>query len=289
MSVKPLVICVPSKARPEIFKKRTLSILVHTKVPWFVFVEPQDYSSYKEAIPKEYHSNIIRLELNDQGLGYSLRDIKNYALSHRYEFVWKMDDDISHWYQSSRVIDKTHQGVILDGMKGLLTEAKEVLGEALGGLSFPSKFFHNNWDDFTHVNKMLEGMYIIKSKDWFIPNSLKGYHEEFVASAYLLSIGKITLRVGRYCWDADFSSFSGGLQSFDRTTEQDNDFKVLEKEFPELVKYTQRREYPQKTGKVFTVTDKTYFNRMNSVRLSKSALLKSTLQKEIVECLLKFV
>ena len=276
-----VMIGVPSKGRAELFHKKTYKILKECAVPWRVFVEPQDYESYLRLIPE---SRIVELKKNDKGLGYSLRKIRRTAIKAGYDFVWKMDDDVNHWYENSRVSPKEDQGTMLEEASDLLDAAEECLGEHLGGISFGGKFFHQDWRPFTHIGKMFETTYIVRAQDWFLPRTLRGYHEEFVASAKLHTLGLITLRCGKFCWNADLSTAEGGLQSFDRKKEQEKYFGVLQRQFPELVKLTEGVDYVQKTGESFKVTDKKKFNKLCSQKLPLSKPLDD---KEIEKCLLE--
>ena len=273
-------ICVPSKARAEIFSRKTLLVLRHTRLPWSVFVEPQDAVAYMKKVPS---GNVVVLRMDNQGLGYALYEIRKHCAS-TYEFVWKMDDDIHHWYQSSKTDTKESQGGFLDSIAKILFQANRALGDTLGGISFPNKLFHTDWRPFTHVNKMFSTTFIVRTSNWLTPLCTKGYHEEFIASARLVLDNKIIPHVGLYCWAADLSSYPGGLQAFDRESEQARFYCVLEEEFPHLASMTRRRQYTQKTGKVFTVTDKTVFNQLNAQKLSGKTL--SELLKEIA-CLSK--
>lgn len=282
MTAPILKICVPSKSRAEIFAKKTLAILKHTSLPWAVFVEPHEVLAYKKYASK---SQIVVLRESDQGLGYSLNTIREHCLSEGVKFVWKMDDDIHHWYSSPRVISKEQQGKLLDSVLLNVLGAGLAIGSSLlGGISFPSNYFHTDWRDFTHVNKMFETTYIVRVENWFVPPSLRGYHEEFVASASLLAEEKVILRTGKLAWSADLSSFSGGLQAFDRQYEQEKFYNVLERQFPKLARMTERQSYKQKTGKTFTVTNKKVFNRKHSFRLPLDGKPKPV-SEEVLECL----
>lgn len=277
--MESLAICVPSKGRSELFSRKTLKILEHTKVPWFVFVEPDEYESYALLAP----NNTLALDDNNQGMGYALNAIREFCLKQGYRYVWKMDDDVNHWYDSNRVKPKISQGEMLDSVANLLLRADTALRNNLGGISFPSNYFHDDWRNFTHLNKMFETTYIVKVSEWETPLQMKGYHEEFIGSASLVKKGLVTLRCGKFCWSADLSKAAGGLQSFDRVKEQELYFNVLESEYPELMDLTERQEYTQKTGKVFTVTNKSFFNKTCSKRLPLTS--STNLSKEIVECL----
>lgn len=286
MKFLSMAVCVPSKGRPEIFYKKTQKILKHTNINWQVFVEPQDYEKYTEYIPK---SHIVCLPLNNQGMGYALSCIKLWGLQHDYDYIFKMDDDVNHWYDHTRVSPKNKQGGMIDSVQTILNLAGEIVGdeELLGGLSFPQKYFHGDWRYFTHVNKMFEGLYVVRTEDWLVDPDLRGNHEEFLASASLVCSGKVILRVGKYCWDANMSTLDGGFQSFDRQAEQEMDFNLMAEKYPEFMQYTRKREYKQKSGVTWTVTDKSFFNRQNSVKIKVDPSLSSP--KDAQACLSKLL
>lgn len=278
VAARTMAICVPSKARPDTFKKYTLKFLLHTNVPWFVFVEPQDYDDYAKFVSP---LNLCVLKENNKGMSYVLNAIRDFCLLNGYKFCFKMDDDFYHWYNTPRVVSKSEQGHMLETINDITRDTDKTLGKSLlGGICFPHKLFHTNWKSFTHANVMLQASYVIRADAWTVLMDTFSSHEEFVASASLLEQGFVTLKCGLFTWDADFSTLPGGYQSYDRVELQYKDYDLLEKEYPHLTKYTRRRVYTQKTGVDFLVTDKTYFNKMNSVRLPISGSSKGKLSKE---------
>jgi hypothetical protein len=56
-------------------------------IDYRIFVEPQDKDAYN-------FKNVIVLEQNDQGLGYSTRFAKKYAEEKGYGLVFRIDDDV---------------------------------------------------------------------------------------------------------------------------------------------------------------------------------------------------
>lgn len=258
-------IYVPSKARAKVFASKTLRILEHTSAPWLVVVEPQDLDDYLPLVGKD---RLVRLGQNDQGLGYSLFSIRTHCVSSKCRFVWKMDDDLHHWYDSGKVSPKREQGKMLDRVAYLLGDLESRFGGTLGGISFGGHLFHTDWRHVTHVNRMFETTYVVRAAEWVTPLATRGYHEEFLASARLLRLGLLSVRTGAWCWNADLSGYAGGLQSFDRVAEQARYYDVLVRQYPELAAYTERQEYTQKDGRVFSVTNKKVFNRRHSRRVS---------------------
>lgn len=262
------LICVPSKGRATLFAKKTLKVLEHTETPFRVFVEPQEIEVYAAVMPR---LNLVSIGEANQGLGYALNFIREYALSRDIQMVWKMDDDVHNWYDCPRVKPKKRQAEALDDCVRNVARIKKRVGDSLAGISFGNKFFHTYADGYSHVGKMFETTYMVDPTCWLTPLATRGYHEEFVASAHIITQGKLSLRYAALAWDADLSIASGGLQSFDRVKEQRKYFAVLAKAHPELMHLTEAKEYAQKTGKVFTVTDKTLFNKRCSCRLPLKA------------------
>lgn len=277
-----LRIYVPSKARAEIFEKKTYSLLRETTIPWIVSVEPKDYQAYLKIVkdPKK----IIVLDQIDQGFGYALHFIQQHAVADNVEYVWKMDDDTYHWYdKSGKVKPKDEQADYLTKVRALLVQA-DITSDKFVGFSFPQKYFHSDWRPFTHVNKTFQTTFIVNPKEWFTPLDLKGYHDEFMAMAHIISKGLFVLRVGAYCWDANLSTYEGGLQMFNREKEQTEFFKVMEKNYPQFIAMTKAKEYTQPNGKIFTVTDKTFFNRHYALKLPLKKK-ECYLPEETVRCL----
>ena len=277
-----LRIYVPSKARADIFEKKTYSLLRETTIPWIVSVEPKDYPAYLKIVGDK--KKIIVLDQIDQGFGYALHFIQQHAVADDVEFIWKMDDDTYHWYDKcGKVMPKSTQAEYLMKVKDLLASVY-LRAEAFSGFSFPQKYFHSDWRPFTHVNKTFQTTFIVKSVDWFTPLDLKGYHDEFMAMASIISKGKFVLRVGAFCWDANLSTYEGGLQMFDREKEQTEFFKVMEKNYPQFIAMTKAKQYTQPNGKIFTVTDKTFFNRAYALKLPLKKK-EHYLPEETVRCL----
>jgi hypothetical protein len=280
---------VPSKNRPEAFMKYTFRILQHTKVPWYVFVEPQDLERYKKTLPLEYRGNIIEIGSNDRGFGFVLNEIESYLTERGHTYTFKIDDDCKHWYDSPKVKPKEDQGVMLDKIVNRVGEAHKLFGDTLGAVSFASNYFHGDWRPWTHVYKQHETMFVVRNDSWFVPSKLKGYHDELVTTANLFLKGKVSLRCGEFCWAADLSVLEGGLQDFDREEEQSRYFDVLVKEFPVIASMTQRQEYTQPSGKIFSVTNKKCFNKRFSHKLPLKPSAHDKFSKEILRCLLKLV
>lgn len=276
---RSLVICIPSKARADLFKKYTYQIVRHTKVPWFVFVEPQDYESYSTFVPSK---NLVTIGFNDRGMSYVLDKMRQFCLLMGYKFCFKMDDDVFHWYNKPSVSPKTEQAKMIEDLRELIVKADKKTGkELIGGICFPYKRFHTDWRPFTHANVMLQTLYVIRTDCWTVLTDTNSSHEEYFASAGILDKGLITLKCGMLCWGADLSCLPGGFQSFeDRVERQYKDYDILEQKYPHLAKYTKRRVYTQKTGVDFLVTDKTHFNKLNSVRLPITGKSKGKLSKE---------
>ena len=68
-------------------------------IDYRIFVEPQDKGAYN-------FKNVIVLEQNDQGLGYSTGFAKKYAEEKGYDLVFRIDDDVKGIGQIENDMDK---------------------------------------------------------------------------------------------------------------------------------------------------------------------------------------
>jgi hypothetical protein len=232
-----------------------------------VFVEPQDYDDYTKVT--EEH-NIECLSANNQGMAFALNSIKNHCGLRGIDYIWKMDDDIRHLYDSTIVKSKWLQGGMIDDfIATTFSTLKDIYRFA--GISIPNKFFHKDFRQITHVNKAFETTYIVKTSEWYIPMPMGGHNEEPIASAALVFNGLMTVRTGKIAWDGNMSSLEGGFQEYTpgdtRCVAQEKAFNWLKKNNPFVYKLIQPVDYQQKDGRMFKVVDKRVFNRTHSLKL----------------------
>lgn len=227
-----LLIAVPSKARPDLFKERTYAMLTeYAEHDWLVFVEPQDYDAYVTAGIDRKH--IYELEANNKGLGYAKDTIQRFALEHEYDYVFKMDDDVKGFgYGTAHKIDPSNLPSLLRTVDKLVTKEPKIDAIRLSG-NFDVAF------DKTSVSKAFR-----VSCNYFIkPELLTGGKytaiEDEYQSLILLRDGRNILRVAFTQDMTEIGKLDGGIQALasgdERKIRQGHEFELLLKELPWLV------------------------------------------------------
>lgn len=112
-------VCIPSKGRPRTW---TYTWLQEHGYNVYHFVEPQDEREYREAgVP-----NLVVIPDNDRGLMYVRNYILDWAREGGNEWIWILDDDI------------THLGIAIDGKSHIIqAKALDILFENVQKYRFP--------------------------------------------------------------------------------------------------------------------------------------------------------
>lgn len=275
-------LCTPSKGRPEYFVKKTYQVLKYCS-NWRVFVEPQDYDSYAaQGIPED---NIVNIGKDNEGLAYSLTCIKHWCIENDVEFAMKIDDDIQHFYDPDHLLvcpKRTQARFLEKRIKNLLDVTVDILGDDLSAIGASPKLFYKNYNKFTHVNKKLEGQYLIRAKDWYAPHQSRGFDEESWLSAQLYLKGKITLRTGQLAFQNNCSTLAGGLQSFDRRKETELAFRRMKKANPAAHAMLPTRESTYSDGSCFKTVFTKEYNKKYAHRLPvKAGVFSADLERKL--------
>ena len=80
---------IPSKGRSDL--KLTTQALEDVDIDFYVVVEPQDYNDYLEHYDS---TQLVKMEENNQGIGYVRNACKQHSLSIGAEYHWQLDDNI---------------------------------------------------------------------------------------------------------------------------------------------------------------------------------------------------
>jgi|TARA_B110000908_G_C10257923_1_gene456928 hypothetical protein len=80
---------IPSKARSDL--KLTTKALADVGIQFYVVVEPQDYDDYLNHYDA---SQLVKMDENDQGIGYVRNACKQHSISIGAEYHWQLDDNI---------------------------------------------------------------------------------------------------------------------------------------------------------------------------------------------------
>lgn len=84
---------VNSKGRPD---GKFFALLREAKVPWTVFVEPQDEAAYRRA----GHRSVVVVDSDDCGLTRSRNHAFDYSAAKGADAYWLVDDDVNHLYSA---------------------------------------------------------------------------------------------------------------------------------------------------------------------------------------------
>lgn len=240
-----ILIAVPSKGRADMFSEKTLSWLKYTKYDFKVFLEPEEIEQYSKTGLKS--SQIVSITNSNKGLGYVLKFIKEYANSNKYEYVFKLDDDIQNFRNAG------------GGYKGKITQKERCLNifdkmiessislmdhvPDVGGISIMyggGKYKTAEIETWMAVNKRLQTSYITRTKlicpDWI---DQIGVFTDFATFINLIKLGYTTVEYGLTGMDFGSTDNSvgkneGGIQLFDRRDLAFKSKEFLSKKFPRL-------------------------------------------------------
>ena len=232
-----LLIAVPSKKRPQVFEKFTKQFISKFDCDKILVLEKEDYNDYD-------FENKLMLEKSNQGLSYSLKAIKNYALENNYDLIFKIDDDVKSIGTVWEDIDKL--------IKPFETHLE------LGAICFPYRFqfYDINKKLFTHVNKRLQTCYIIRTSCYFIDQKTSNLFEDFYNFMMLRKQGYFTLFCSRHGIDCKpVGEGNGGIQCFDRkklAVEAIREFKAIDPSIEVITKKDKSWYYePKFTDKLY--------------------------------------
>lgn len=228
-------IAVPSKDRVETLQKHTLSWLSKiTDIPWYVFVEPQDYEKYLPIVPE---SRLIQLDKNNGRLAYSKEFIRVWGEKQGFNMVYKIDDDIKGW-TDKRVTFKTPEENAKRFMENH-AEISELFSkfETVGAVGFPysNEFYDERYPRFIK-SKRLQTCYVIKLK-YLSPDPEIKFFEDLVTGMNVLMNGEKVVRYmnSGMSLGVRVGKGTGGLQSFKRTeVEVMEEIERIRKIYPPL-------------------------------------------------------
>lgn len=191
------LVCVPSKNRPNNIKKFVEPFMKRLGLDYKIFVEPQDLKNYN-------FKNVVSLDSNNNGLGYSMSQAKKYCIENGYDICFKIDDDVVSIGEIEKDINK-----ILDAFKI----------KRIGAVVFPYdfEFYAKTKKLFTRVNKRVQTCYLIRT-EIFNPQKEVSTFEDFYQFLNLISKGYNTLYCSRHLIKCNAVGYGvGGLQDFDRS------------------------------------------------------------------------
>lgn len=229
------LLAVPTKGRIDTIGKDTLAWLPAAakkmERDWILAVEPQEAKLYEKFYP-QWKENLLILPENNKGLTYSLIKIKEYAIAHSYEAVFKIDDDMRGWYGRER-----KSGNTLKAFTRGLGACEEMLLRASTGImavSFPYSNHMFEVEKEWSERGRLQTCYLIRPEWWYLNPKMKD-NDDFSAFISLRFQG---FEVFRYNWLGmvckPVAKNPGGLQMFNRRDTMIESNAILRQEFPDL-------------------------------------------------------
>jgi len=188
---------IPSKGRPDNIAKNVEPFMQRLGIDYRIFVEPQDKDAYN-------FKNVIVLEQNDQGLGYSTEFAKNYAEEKGYGLVFRIDDDVKGIGQIENDMHKIIKSFDIP---------------KVGAVVFPYDFewYAKSEKLFSKKNKRCQTCYIIRT-NLFRPERSISTFDDFYQYLLLRKDGYDTLFCSKHLIECDpVGKGKGGLQAFDRS------------------------------------------------------------------------
>lgn len=222
-----ILIAIPTKGRANMIDDKILSWLKYTKFEYKFFIEPNEIDDYIKNSSLRI-KNIISLDKNNKGLGYCLKYIKNYAKFYKYDYIFKLDDDIVNFRNSdSKVKNVTKEWRCKNKFEPIIEASLEMFDEieSVGGVSIMyggGKYKSEDLDVWMSMNKRLQTSYITRT-ELFCPDWIDkiGVFTDFVTYLNIRKLGYQTIEYGRTGMDFGTSDnavgkIDGGLQLFDR-------------------------------------------------------------------------
>ncbi len=188
---------IPSKGRPSNISKCVEPFMSRLGLDYKIFVEPQDEATYN-------FKNVVVLDKDNNGLGYSTSFAKRYAEEKGYDLVFRIDDDVTGIGEIEKDI---HQ----------IIRAFDI--QKVGAIVFPYSFewYAKTEKLFSRKNKRSQTCYIIRTK-LFRPVSEISTFDDFYQYLLMRNDGYDTLFCSRHLIDcAPVGQGRGGLQAFDRS------------------------------------------------------------------------
>lgn len=225
-----ILIAVPSKNRADRIKDLTLNWLDIVDIDWQVFVEPQDFENYKKIIPEK---NLIQIDGNNRGLGFSKSYIKYYAIQNNYDLIFKLDDDLEGWYGRSRnqresISYEVFTEAINDGLIAFIKYPE------VKAISYPYAWQMYEKDKWIGINQRLQSSYFLRTDSFFGDPRFSTF-EDIANFIYIRKNNGIVLRYG---WAGqnieDVGKNPGGHQDFNRKEQALNEIKLLREIHPGL-------------------------------------------------------
>ena len=193
------LVFIPSKGRPNNISKFVEPFMNRLGLEYRIFVEPQESAAYP-------FKNVVVLDKDNGGLGYSDSFAKRYAEQNGYDLVFKIDDDVT-------------------GIGEIENDIHEIIKAfnipKVGAVVFPYSFewYAKTEKLFSRKNKRAQTCYIIRT-NLFRPSHEISTFEDFYQYLLMRNDGYDTLFCSRHLIECvPVGQGKGGLQLFDRSAQ----------------------------------------------------------------------
>ena len=222
---------IPTKGRVDTITRNTLSWLYKTKYDWKLFIEPQEKTTYLRLYPM-LENRLVVLPENNQGLMYALGQIREYAKAHRYDLIFKLDDDVKGWYDASR---KRSKIPVIEFERAIERSAFLMRTDnTVGGVSFPYSHQMFDVDEEWSSKGRFQSCYIVRTSLLYYNPNVRVF-TDFSNYVHIRSLGMHVARYNYIGMDIQpVAQYAGGLQMLDRSSFYEESIKALRADFPFL-------------------------------------------------------
>jgi GT2 family glycosyltransferase len=226
-----ILVCIPSKSRPENIKKYTIPFMQRLKLDYKVFVEPSEKELYK-------FDNVVLHSHNNIGLGGALLSCKEYAIKNNYDVIFKIDDDVIGIGEIEKDIEKIKKALTI---------------KQVSAICFPYdfEFYSKSEKLFTKENKRIQTAYLIKT-DRFRPDKRISTFEDFYQYLQIINNNEKTLFCSKHLIKCKaVGKGAGGLQLYDRQEMAKKEIAIF-KQIDPTITVIKKNDKPWKYEPKFT-------------------------------------
>lgn len=231
-----VLLAIPSKARPYDLKNTLLRWLPEINTEWRVFVEPHEFIHYRTTIPK---GHVVNIGKDEQGIGYAMWYIGQYAHANGFDLVCRIDDDCSGFISKHFSDGKSgHSADVFD--KAIADISPDFENDpSLGAVRFLDPKLHiyeaiGKARKYTHRDCELYHGWIIRTETLFKINENVKHNDDVYLYLHTLKAGLHTLLYGRIGVQFKDGTNKGGFQTLDRSKLTEETLAYMLKDFPAL-------------------------------------------------------
>lgn len=258
MENSDILVVVPSYKRADVLSKYTYKWLSISDASYIILIRPDQLEDYKGL------NNIVVLPENIDGLGYALKYAKDYASSHGYGYIFKVDDDVRGFKRLRRSTSNSDRTIqYAENFNRVLKVSSEILNKGYKGINFPysNEQFSSNDPPIQPFKGKAQTCYIIDT-ELYAPGEYTAT-EDYTVQLTLFKSGAPYAKFYEYAIDLGIPVFggTGGIQALDRQAMSNKEAEIIAREYPEAVIV-----YKNKTGlhEIDMRKTREAYNKLNS-------------------------